>query len=88
MKSENPKPLAPVISLQKANTKTTEEEPLTIENLRACKRYENLTDEQITGIINSLESLIEIMVLTYLKNNSIIDNQQVIYLNHQDKQAA
>jgi hypothetical protein len=67
---------------------TERKEPLTIESLRNCKGYENLTNEEATDIVNSFKTLVTIMVETHLKNNIIIDNQQVVYLDRQKQQAA
>lgn len=67
---------------------TERKEPLTIESLRNCKGYEHLTNEEANHIVNSFKTLVSIMVETHLKNNIIIDNQQVVYLNRQKQEAA
>ena len=63
-------------------------EPLNLENLKACGDYNNLVDEELNLILNDLKCFVEIIVSTYLKNNILIDNQQVIYLNNQKQEAA
>lgn len=67
---------------------TERKEPLTIESLRNCKGYEHITNEEATHVVNSFKTLVSIMVETHLKNNIIIDNQQVVYLDIQKQQAA
>ncbi len=56
-------------------------EPLTIENLRTCKGYENISDAEAKEIVTSLKTLVSLLMETALKQTSYIDNQEVVYLN-------
>ncbi|CAN5162360.1 hypothetical protein BH11PAT1_BH11PAT1_7370 [soil metagenome] len=42
-------------------------EEITIEDLRAIKKYENISDEEAKGILNGLEKLALIMYNIWLK---------------------
>ena len=53
-------------------SKTEDKEPLTIENLRACEGYENISEQEANAIIESLKTFAEIVISTHLKNNIII----------------
>ena len=86
-------PQAKVIAINAYKTEkecgeNIDKEPLTIENLRACEGYENISELEANTIIESLKTFAEIVISTYLKNNILIDNQQVIYLNSQKQEAA
>jgi hypothetical protein len=68
---------------QKVNPKM---EHLTIEKLRSYPGCENYTDDQAASTIQTLEQFALILFeIAYQKEDTCIENQQVVYLN-QDKQ--
>lgn len=70
------------------NAEQTEQDPITVESIRACKGYENLSDEEAADMVFTLKTLAEIMVTSYLKKNILIDNQHIVSLNSQKQEAA
>ncbi len=76
------------LSKEPTNTpRSDSSEPLTIENLRTCKGYENLSDAEALEIVASLKALVSILVETTLKQTICTDNQQIVYLDKQKRAA-
>ncbi len=68
--------------------KKAKREPLTIERLRKGPGLENLSDLEAAEAIDNIKKLASIFFEMACQNESIcIDNQQVVYLNQENKAA-